>query len=342
MLDVKRMRVLREVANHGSFSAAAEALYLSQSAVSQQVATLEREVGMSLLQRTSDGPMLTDAGESLLAHADAVIARLEEAERELGEIAGLASGRLRIASFPSASATLVTRALSTFGARFPGVQLKFSEFEPEVSIPQLRRGEIDLAVVFDYPSQPPPEDRDIDRARLLTESMYVALPHTHALAGEDSVRLDQLANEPWLSGTRPSTCADLIVDACREAGFEPRIAFESDDYSVLQGFVAGGLGVTLLPDLALAALRPDVVVRCVEPQPPQRRVWAAVRSVGARSPAAEAMVEVLAEEGKKLEEEAAGVAAVGTSTRRRSPSPQRASHRKPATKGRRRQSASAS
>jgi len=341
MLDVKRMRVLREVAKHGSFSAAADALYLSQSAVSQQVSTLEREVGMSLLQRSSDGPMLTDAGESLLAHADAVIARLEEAERELGEIAGLASGRLRLASFPSASATLVTRALSTFGARFPGVELKFSEFEPEISIPQLRRGEIDLAVVFDYPAMPPPDDRDLDRILLLSESMYVALPHTHPLAGEGSIRLEQLADEPWLSGTRPSSCADLIVEACREAGFEPRIAFESDDYAVLQGFVAGGLGVTLLPDLALAALRPDVVVRNVVPHPPERRVRAAVRSVGARSPAAEAMVEVLVEEGKKLENETAGMTAGGSATRRRSPSQPRASRPKTATKGRRQRSASA-
>jgi DNA-binding transcriptional LysR family regulator len=336
------MKVLREVASRGSFSAAAGALYLSQSAVSQQVATLEREVGMALLQRTNDGPLLTDAGESLLSHADAVIARLEEAERELGEIAGLAAGRLRIASFPSASATLVTRALSMFGARFPGVELKFSEFEPEESIPQLRRGEIDVAVVFDYPSLPPPEDRDVDRVKLLTESMHVALPHTHPLAERDAIRLEQLAEEPWLSGTRPSTCADLIVDACREAGFEPRIEFESDDYSVLQGFVAGGLGVTLLPDLALAALRPDVVVRDVVPHAPQRRVWAAVRAAGSRSPAAEAMLEDLARAGEQIADEVAGAGENGAATRRRQPSQPRTTNPKPAAKARRRRSANAS
>jgi DNA-binding transcriptional LysR family regulator len=329
MLDVRRMKVLREVAKHGSFSAAADALYLSQSAVSQQVATLEREVGMSLLQRTSDGPQLTDAGESLLAHADAVIARLEEAERELGQIAGLESGRMRIASFPSASATLVTRALSAFGARYPGVELQFSELEPEDSIPQLRRGEIDLAVVFDYPSLPPPEDRDIDRVRILKESMHVALPQTHPLAAEEAIHLDQLADEPWLSGTRPSTCADLVIEACRDADFEPRIAFESDDYTVLQGFVAGGLGVAMLPDLALAALRPDVVVRDIIPAAPERRVWAAVRSEGARSPAADAMVEVLVEEGAELEREVAGAAGSGATRRRRSPAQPRA-RRQPA------------
>ena len=223
------MRVLREVAARGSFSAAADQLFMSQSAVSQQVATLEREVGMSLLARGSDGPKLTEAGEALLAHADAVIARLEEAERELGAIAGLESGRLRLASFPSASATLVTRALSVFRDRHPGVALQFSEHEPETSLPLLRRGEIDLAVTFDYPSIPTQEDRDLDRILILSESMHVALPRTHPLANAESVTLDQLENEAWLSGTGPSRCADLVADACRDAGFEPHIAFESDD-----------------------------------------------------------------------------------------------------------------
>ena len=124
MLDVKRLRILREVSARGSFSAAAEELYLSQSAVSQQVATLEREVGMTLLERTSSGPKLTDAGRALVAHADAVICRLDEAERELAAIAGLEGGRVRLVSFPTANATLVTRAVSSFRERYPAVELQ--------------------------------------------------------------------------------------------------------------------------------------------------------------------------------------------------------------------------
>src|SRR3954447_16824716 len=259
MLDVKRLRILREVAAEGSFSAAADALYLSQSAVSQQVATLEREVGMPLLARGNGGPRLTDAGEALLAHADAVISRLEEAERELAAISGLEAGRLRLASFPSASATLVTQALSEFRSRFGGVALHFSEHEPEDSLPMLRRGDLDLAVVFDYPGLSSEADRDLDRTVLLTESMHVALPRSHRLASAPTVDLSEFADEPWLCGTRPSSCADVVIFACRDAGFEPRVDFESDDYIVLQGFVAAGLGVTLLPDLALASLNPDVV-----------------------------------------------------------------------------------
>ena len=135
MLDVKRLRILREVSTQGSFSAAAETLYLSQSAVSQQVATLEREVGMPLLERTSDGPKLTAAGEALVGHADAVICRLEEAERELTAIAGLEGGSVRLGSFPSASATLGTRAVSLFREEHPGVELSSSTPSPRTPCP---------------------------------------------------------------------------------------------------------------------------------------------------------------------------------------------------------------
>src|SRR3954447_5260641 len=315
MLDVRRLRVLQEVACRGSFSAAAEELYMSQSAVSQQVATLEREVGMPLLDRANGGPRLTAAGEALVGHAEAIIARLGEAERELSAIAGLEAGRLRIASFPSASATLVTGALSTFRSRYPGIDLHFSECEPGASLPLLRRGEIDVAVVFDYPAIPAEPERDLERNLLLSESMYVALPTGHALADASTVSIAELADEPWLCSKRPSSCSELILVACREAGFEPRVEFESDDYSVLQGFVAGGLGVTLLPDLALASLRADGVVRPVVPETPQRRVWATIRAEGSRSPAADAMVEALREEGERLAGEAA-TAASGAPRRR--------------------------
>jgi DNA-binding transcriptional LysR family regulator len=133
MLDVRRLRVLQEVVERGSFSGAAESLHLSQSAVSQQIAVLEKEVGIPLLQRTSEGPKLTAAGEALMGHGDAVMCRLEEAERELAQIAGLEGGRLRLASFPTASATLMTKALSIFRQRFPNIELHFTEQEPEDS-----------------------------------------------------------------------------------------------------------------------------------------------------------------------------------------------------------------
>lgn len=300
MLDVKRLRILREVSTRGSFSGAADELYLSQSAVSQQIATLEKEVGMRLLDRTRGGPKLTDAGRVLVAHAEAAIARLDEAERELAAIAGLEGGELRLASFPSASATVLTEAVSVFHRGYPSVRLSVTDAEPEQSLPRLRGGELDLALAFDYPSVPTAEERDLERTLVLTESMYIALPKRHPLAARKVVPLTELADSEWLCGSRPSSCGEAVVRACRNAGFEPRIGFESDDYHVMQGFIAAGLGVTLLPDLALPTLRSDLVVRATEPSAPERRVWAATRSEEARSPATVEMLAILVEVGEKM------------------------------------------
>lgn len=298
MLDVKRLNILREVAQQGSFSAAADGLFLSQSAVSQQIATLEREVGMQLLDRTREGPKLTDAGQVLVCHAEAAIARLAEAERELAAIAGLEGGELRLASFPSASAILLTEAVSTFHQRHPKVRLDIAEAEPEESLPRLRGGELDLALSFDYPTVPSAEERDLDRTLLLTESMHLALPKRHPMAEKRVVPLAELADEQWLVSARSSYCGEVVLRACRDAGFEPEVGFESEDYAVMQGFISAGLGLTLLPDLALPTLRSDVVVRATDPPAPQRRVWAETRAEGARSPATDEMVATLVEVGE--------------------------------------------
>jgi DNA-binding transcriptional LysR family regulator len=293
MLDVRRLRVLQEVVTRGSFSAAAESLHLSQSAVSQQIAVLERETGIPLLERTSAGPKLTAAGEALMEHGDAVLCRLEEAERELSQIAGLEGGRLRLASFPTASATLMTRALSLFRQRFPKVELQFSEDEPENSFPALKRGDFDLAVVFDYPAFPLDFSRDVDAELIYEESMYVALPPGHPLAAAKSVRIADLADEDWLCGVLPSSCRESVLQLAREAGFEPRISFQSEEYEVIKGFVAGGLGVTILPELA--GSHPGIELRAVRGQKPVRRVWAVTRESEVRSAAAEEMLGILRE-----------------------------------------------
>jgi molybdate transport repressor ModE-like protein len=295
MLDLRRLRVLREVAARGSFSAAAESLFVSQSAVSQQVAALEAEVGMPLLVRLRGGPVLTDAGRMLVGHADAAIARLEQAERELAELSGLGSGELRLVSFPSASATIVTSAAQQFGTRHPEVRLSLSEGDPEDSIPALKRGDYDLAVVYDFELQPFEKDRDLALRPLLTERMHIVLSAEHPLAGRDAVELCELDRESWLVGTTTTTCRELTIRSCRNANFEPDVAFESNDYNVIQSLVAAGLGVTLMPDLALARPAPGLVVIPVAPKPPVRRVWVATLLAGARSGATEAMLDVLEE-----------------------------------------------
>src|SRR2546423_9263985 len=154
MLDVKRLRVLREVATHGSFSAAAEALSYTQSAVSQQIAALERETGSVLVERGARGIRLTDAGRALVEHSDAILSRLAAAEAELEAIAGLRGGRVRLASFSSAGAALVPLAIATFSKAHPGVELTLVEADPEDAIPRLKAGELDVALTFEYASPP--------------------------------------------------------------------------------------------------------------------------------------------------------------------------------------------
>src|ERR687888_2328974 len=228
MLDVRRLRVLREVAERGSFSAAADALSYTQSAVSQQVAALERETGTTLLQRRAGGVRLTDAGRALVARADVILAQLADAERELAAIAGLRGGRVRLASFPSAGATLVTEAVSRFQRQHPEVELSLSEGEPDSTVPALKRGDFDLAVVFDYEHRRAANilDEDLDLIPLLDDPMRVVLPTDHPLANRKTVRLEQLADEAWVGGCGGGVCQAMVMHWCADAGFEPNIAFE--------------------------------------------------------------------------------------------------------------------
>ena len=300
MLDVKRLRILREVAEKRSFSAAADSMHLTQSAVSQQIAALERETGVTLIDRNRGNLRLTDSGTALVAHADAVISRLGEAERELGEIAGLRSGELRMVSFPSAGATVVVKAVASYRRKHPGIEIRLTEAEPEESIPQLRAGEHDLALVFDYDYVPLAEDRDLERHPLLEERMMLALPRSHPLAGEKRVRLSELADATWIVDTSAGPCRDNAVLACRRSGFEPQIEFESDDYQVHQALVSAGLGVSLVPELLLTGRWPGVRILDIGPDAPVRRVWALTRPAGSRSAAAGAMLEVLREESRRF------------------------------------------
>ena len=178
MLDVRRMRVLREVAVQGSFSAAAEALSFTQSAVSQQIAALERETGTVLVQRSARGVRLTEAGEALVRHADAVLCRLAEAEAELEAIAGLRGGRLRMAAFESAGATLMPLAIADFRAKHPAIELSMTLGEPELTEPQLKSGELDL--VLGFGSRFAQEDA-IERHFLLEDPMLLVLPREHGI-----------------------------------------------------------------------------------------------------------------------------------------------------------------
>src|ERR1700685_3258066 len=182
MLSASRLAVLREVAYRGSFSAAAEALSYTQSAVSQQIAALEAEAGMTLLERHARGVSLTAAGQTLVGHAEGILARLEAAETSLAAIAGLRRGRVRVGSCPPPGATLMPLAIATFRASYPDVELTLSEGEPEEIAPRLRAGELDLALLFEFEGETPLSE-DTARVELLEDPMYLALPREHRLAG---------------------------------------------------------------------------------------------------------------------------------------------------------------
>jgi DNA-binding transcriptional LysR family regulator len=310
MLNVSRLRVLSEVARRGSFSAAAEALSYTQSAVSQQIAALEAETGMTLLERRPRGVRLTGAGRTLVEHTDGILARLRAAEEELSAIAGLRGGELRMASFPTAGATLMPVAIAHFRASYPEVRLTLAEGEPEEIAPRLQAGEFDLALLFEFsdPDESPAEAAiaagtaeraQPKRVELLEDPMYLALPREHPLASKRSLRLEELDGEAWVQTSESSPCARHVVRCCRAAGFEPGVAFESDDYQTVQGLVATGVGVALIPELALSVVRKDVVVRALSPHPPARRVIAALPdATGVKTrliPAASAMLRILEE-----------------------------------------------
>src|SRR5436190_21792267 len=274
MLDVKRMRILKEVADRGSFSAAAEALSYTKSPGSPQRAAHAREAGTQLVTRGSRGIRLTEAGEALVRHADAILTRLADAEAELQAIAGLRGGRLRLAAFPTVGATLMPLAIATFRERHPDVELTVKQLEPEDSLPLLKSGELDIALTIEPNTTG--DDEGLESTFLLDDPMFVALPLDHPLANKARVRLKDLKNEAWIGTTDSCSCGTLVRDHCiRSGGFDPKITFESDDYLAIQGLVAAGVGVAMIPTLALTTVRDDIIIRDVANEAPRRQSAAA-------------------------------------------------------------------
>ena len=230
-----------------------------------------------------------------MGHAEGILARLETAEAALSAIAGLRGGRLRMASFPTAGATLMPLAIATFRSSYPDVELTLAEGEPEEIVPRLRAGELDLALLFEFAGETPLQEEmtQITRAELLEDPMYLALPREHPLAGRARLRLEDLQREAWVQTSSSSPCARHVVRCCHAAGFEPNVSFESDDYQTVQGLVAAGVGVALIPELALSVVREDVAIRALSPSPPVRQVIAAVPAGARLVPAVPAMLGVL-------------------------------------------------
>ena len=292
MLNLVRLRVLAEVVQRGSFSAAANALDYTQSAVSQAVARLEAETGTTLVVRDRRGARATVAGATLLGHADSIFSQVQAAEDELAAVLGVRGGRLRLASFPSAGSTLIPQAVAAFRHAHPDVELSLSEGEPEDIVPRLRGGEFDLALLFEFPGDEP-QFGGLAKTPLIHDPMWVALPVDHKLARKHGLELIDLRNEDWVQTSATSPCARHVVRVCRDAGFEPRVSFESDDYDTVQGLVAAGVGVALIPRLALSHRQPGLVVRKLEPENPVRRIFVATGDGTGIAPATPVMLGIL-------------------------------------------------
>ena len=299
MLNLTRLKILREVVQRGSFCAAADALDYTQSAVSQAVARLEAETGAVLLVRDRRGVRATAAGATLLGHTEAILAQVRAAEDDLAALLGVRGGRLRLASFSSAGATLIPQAVAAFRGLHPGVELSLAEGEPEEIAPRLRAGELDLALLFEFPGQQQ-QFQALAKTALIHDPMWMALPVEHRLARRHNLTLADLSGQDWVQTSAHSACARHVVSACREAGFEPRVSFESDDYDTVQGLVAAGVGVALIPRLALSQRRPGLVVRRLTPENPARKVFAATTAESAALPAAQAMLAILGRRAREF------------------------------------------
>ncbi|UJH71382.1 LysR family transcriptional regulator [Ornithinimicrobium sp. INDO-MA30-4] len=305
MFDAAGLRVMRAIADHGSFTAAAQSLGYTQPAISQMVRRLEERSGTVLVERNGRSVRLTQAGRVLARHAVNVLAALDNAEAEIASIAGLQSGRVRLMAFPSSSATLVPRALAKVKTEFPGVTVSFSEGEPPQSLAAIREGTKDLAVAFVYDDDDPIKgDDDLTGLVVLdvmVDPVRIALPANHRLAELAVVPLHELTDESWIAGCE--RCRGHLLALAGRNDFVPDVSFETEDYVAVLGLVAAGLGVALVPELILhSASHPGVVTRSISPSS-KRTIRIVTTPDLQRVPAVSATLDALCASAREIQSE---------------------------------------
>lgn len=267
----------------GSYSAAARTLGYTQPAITQQMKALERSVGVPLFTRAGRGLRLTEAGEALARHAETILDSLASAQQQLGALARLRAGKVRVCAFPSANATLIPETMARLLADHPGIRVELLEAEPPDSVERLLRGECDIALAFQYPGLPVEVPPEVVETPLLEDQLTVLLPVGHPLARRSAVRLADLAEERWIAGC--PRCRANLLQICAEQGWTPDIVFTTDDNLAVQSLVAAGVGIALMPALVLSFLcHAKVTGRLVEPHH-RRRVLAYALREHLRMPA---------------------------------------------------------
>jgi DNA-binding transcriptional LysR family regulator len=297
-LSLTGLRVLREVAARGSFTAAAESLGYTQSAVSRQVAGLESASGMALFERTARGVRLTNAGDALLQRAGTVLDEVDAAQQELAGMADVATGRLRVGAFPTAVAALVPRAMATFSRRQPGVRISLREGGTPTQLKRLSAGSLDVAVIGFLPGGEVTRDSRLSLEHLIDDPLLLAVGPEHRLARRRTVDLDDLAGESWIAAS--TDASDTMIGAWQWADWRPRVDLIAREWTAKLGLVAAGLGVTLVPGLAATAVRPDVALVRVRSGPASRQVLIATRSGHERSAPATLFAELLHDSAAEL------------------------------------------
>lgn len=292
MFNLNRLRILREVASRGSIAGAAEALYMSPSGVSQQMATLEREAGVELLERAGRSVRLTPAGERLVEHTERVLAVLEEAQADVDAVAHGVAGRVHTCAFPTAARALLVPALARLRAQYPQLDLRMVDLEPEESIPLLKTGELDILLTYEFDRMPVRQDPGLERILLMSEPMAVAMSVGHPMAA-GPVRIADFREEQWIVGRDGSPFLEVQVRIANEAGFQPHVDLNSNDYQVILAAVEAGLGIALVPPMARFADYPGVAFRHPVDTEVRRRTLAVIRRGSSGSPTIAAALEAI-------------------------------------------------
>ena len=298
MLDLRRLRLLRELSERGTIAAVADALQFTPSAVSQQLAMLEREAGVPLLERAGRGVRLTDPALVLVEHADALLERAALAEADLAAAAGTVAGRGRIAGFQSVMLRLALPAMQALARDAPRLRCELVEAEPEQSLPALALGDVDLVLGDEWQHQPRRLPTALERHELLRDPVHVILPARHPAARRhrEAVPLTELAGEAWATGHAAMGWEEMTQRTCRElGGFDPDIRYRANDATISLALVARGLAVTLLPDLVVPGDHPGVALRSIAGGPVNRAIFAATRAADAARPSIRALLAAVRE-----------------------------------------------
>ncbi|KUN85399.1 LysR family transcriptional regulator [Streptomyces griseoruber] len=299
MLNLERLRTLDALARHGSVSAAAAGLHITTSAVSQQLAKLEREVGQRLLAKHGRGVRLTDAGRLLAEHAARILSQVELAQSDLEARRGQVAGELRISAFPTAARGLFPVAFAELRKAHPGLRLRSCELEPENGVAGVVRGDLDLAVVLDWYNKPMPVPDGLVKAPVLDDPAEVALPAGHPLAGRDEVDLGEFAGDEWITWGEGEFCHEWLMFTLRSRGVEPIVGHRAAETHTQLALVAAGLGVCIVPLLGRDPV-PGGVVMVPLKQRVRRHVYVVWRADADRRPSIRAAVEALKSAGAAL------------------------------------------